>query len=343
MQELTQTQQALLDHVRSGKVITRSKESLPGKGYFSEGLRGLMPSTVKTLIDLQLVQMIDETEDEQIFGIETDADVEPEQVQETKVNAQPEITNDYLMWVGSASYPTIQSFVDESEAFGVSKRLSRLPKDIKPGSTRIFLAHDEGQIGSGVIFGYFVVTGIEVIAPEEDKARIADLYQGRQDVTYVNPIEQQTKRECGYREDPGAIYVISYISPDTLVNVPAGCQLHGPLVVFDRPIEYSSVRGKNRRFRSFAKVDGNEIMSSGVRVELSPQAKALQEQMPEELAALTSGTTGKWSDEERAALKKLVDRIGEVNQAIKTFSLYTGRSRAGVAYQWYNHVRQEEI
>lgn len=49
----------------------------------------------------------------------------------------------YLMWVGEGFYPTPEDFVKEGIAMGVSKRLpnDNLPKKLKIGETRIYLAH----------------------------------------------------------------------------------------------------------------------------------------------------------------------------------------------------------
>lgn len=58
-----------------------------------------------------------------------------------------EIKRAYLMWVGSEHYPTIDDYVKEAEALGVSKRLPNenvAGKLMEPG-TVIFIAHDEGK------------------------------------------------------------------------------------------------------------------------------------------------------------------------------------------------------
>lgn len=58
-----------------------------------------------------------------------------------------EIKNTYLMWIGKDHYPTIQSYTDEAEALGISKRLPNAAVAqalAKPG-TVVFLAHDEGN------------------------------------------------------------------------------------------------------------------------------------------------------------------------------------------------------
>lgn len=58
-----------------------------------------------------------------------------------------ELKNIYLMWVGSEHYPTIDSYCEEADKLGCSKRLpnaSVAGKLLSPG-TVIFIAHDEGE------------------------------------------------------------------------------------------------------------------------------------------------------------------------------------------------------
>lgn len=58
-----------------------------------------------------------------------------------------EITNTYLMWIGKDHYPTIQSYTDEAEALGISKRLpnAAVAQALSRPGTVVFLAHDEGN------------------------------------------------------------------------------------------------------------------------------------------------------------------------------------------------------
>lgn len=48
-----------------------------------------------------------------------------------------------LMWVGSRFY-TPQSFIEESENVGVSKRIPFIPKSLEIGTTWVYVAHKEG-------------------------------------------------------------------------------------------------------------------------------------------------------------------------------------------------------
>jgi len=59
----------------------------------------------------------------------------------------PEIAEEkaVLMWVGSKFYSP-QSFIEESEKMGVSKRIPFIPKDLNIGEAWIYLAHKEAGL-----------------------------------------------------------------------------------------------------------------------------------------------------------------------------------------------------
>jgi len=58
-----------------------------------------------------------------------------------------EIKNSYLMWVGKEHYPTIQDFVKEAAAQGISKRLpnTMVAEKLLEEGTVVFVVHDEGE------------------------------------------------------------------------------------------------------------------------------------------------------------------------------------------------------
>jgi hypothetical protein len=76
-----------------------------------------------------------------------------------------------LMWVGTKFYPTVDSFVEEANRLGVSKRISALPRDFVIGKTWVFLAHpkairlDDGSFAPGV-FQIFKPHAVERIITE---------------------------------------------------------------------------------------------------------------------------------------------------------------------------------
>lgn len=84
--------------------------------------------------------------------------------------------NDFLMWVGKVYYKTIASFVEEAEKMGVQKRIANIPRGLVLNSSRIFLAHPGTKIPpetgiTGVVFGFFIVSGIRWFVREKQYAR----------------------------------------------------------------------------------------------------------------------------------------------------------------------------
>ena len=117
---------------------------------------------------------------------------------------------DYLQWVGSMHYPTVNDFIDESQNLGVCKRIGRLPRDLEPGKSRIFLAHDEGLVGDGFIFGYYVVSRIEYLARNE-----SDIPEAlREHVEWVSDWYDEEFRGCGVRQE--GMYLSTEADPNNV-------------------------------------------------------------------------------------------------------------------------------
>lgn len=85
-----------------------------------------------------------------------------------------------LLWVGVASYPTVQSFVREAVAVGISRRISSLPRDYTMVD-RVFLAHpraaedhDRNQVAG--VFASFVPERVErVVKPDTPQAEVDEI------------------------------------------------------------------------------------------------------------------------------------------------------------------------
>lgn len=369
---LTPAQMNLFRYLRDGGKITRHIESLPGRGYFAEGIKMLLPATVKTLQDLDLLVLEDQVGDEEIFlwtgneledvGIFTDDD--PATYDKTEPEATPQLVEedsthlnaddlptpaskaqDYLMWVGESHYPRIADFIDEAEVQGVSKRVGRFPASLLPGISRIYLAHDEGQRDRGVIFGYFTVTSLDIL--DIDPTTPLPVYN-RNDITYYGPedLAAEGERGCGRRDEHGARYVTAMpnLDLDAVRKIGVGLEAHGPLVVFEQPVLTTTV-GISGRFRSFVKVDRDAI-DAAERTDKYPYEAAQEELDIPELAGLQVDPTKRWTEEQRDALRAMVERYDSPFRAISDFATATGRSKAGTTYQWYNRLRpadQEDL
>lgn len=76
-----------------------------------------------------------------------------------------------IMWIGDMFY-TPQTFTEEAEQFGVSKRIAAVPRDFEIGKTWVFLAHKRGGTDPktnkkvSAIFYVFKPSRIEKIVTE---------------------------------------------------------------------------------------------------------------------------------------------------------------------------------
>lgn len=363
--KLTPAAQALLDHLQAGGTVQRDVSAPEGKGFSAEGIKLLLPATVRRLRDLQFLVLDEIGEDTETWTLgpgprkvnakaiqamldepvptmrEATAKAEAAKAEvlearkakeqaakppkETKAEAPKEAKPvDILMWVGSQHYPTIDHFVAEAREHGVSKRVGKLPRDLVPGKSRIFLAHDEGQIGEAVIFGYATITDLEVLIQRVHGS------SEREDVKVVTAemLEDEAERGCGFREVPGAMYVAAYGS--------------NPLKVFKEPISYNAtIETSAKRFRSYKRVDGDKLLASEDRT-VRPQERARTEIDMPELKGIEVSAEGRWSPEMREALRQVIARYGSVAQALRDFALVTGRSPEGVAYQYHHNLRRAE-
>lgn len=142
---------------------------------------------------------------------------------------------DYLQWVGAVNYSTVDDFISEGVSQGVCKRIGRLPNDLVLGESRIFLAHDDGLVGEGFVFGYYVPNRLEVLAGKESDIpkKFADF------ATWVEDWSGEQIRGCGVRSE-GA-YLVS--------GEP------GAFVVFDPPISLNALAPDCPHFRGLLEVD----------------------------------------------------------------------------------------
>lgn len=160
---------------------------------------------------------------------------------------------DIIMWVGKKFYPTADDFIKEGLNLGCAKRVSMLPSEVVPGKSRCFLAHDEGQKGQGKIFGFFVISGVDIILDDEEKIK---KYQEEYAELNVRPVSSaeahaEPRRLCGERVY-GASYIVSENDMDKVFEaampLAEKADIQGAMVVLLHPIPYPRLRFRGWRY-----------------------------------------------------------------------------------------------
>ena len=160
---------------------------------------------------------------------------------------------DLVMWCGTGFYPTIDSYVVEGMNLGCCKRIPILPSDVIPGRSRVFLAHDEGKKGQGRIFGFFVLSGVEIIMDDPEKiAKYQQEYQNL-NIQAVSSVQAYTepRRLCGQRTY-GACYLVSGNDMDLAFQaakpLSGKVDVKGDMVVLLHPIPFPRFRFRGWRY-----------------------------------------------------------------------------------------------
>ena len=160
---------------------------------------------------------------------------------------------DILMWVGTGFYPTKDSYIKEALTLGCAKRVPMLPSEIVPGKSRCFLAHDEGKKGHGFIFGFFVVSGVDIILDDEEKI---NKYQQEYENLNVRPISSaqaraEPRRLCGERTY-GASYIVSENDMtkvfEAALPLAEKADIQGAMVILLHPIPFPFLRFRGWRY-----------------------------------------------------------------------------------------------
>jgi len=183
---------------------------------------------------------------------------------------EPEKAKDIAIFIGSGFYPTIEYFLKEAKKMGACRRINKLPDDIVPGKSKIWLIHDKGHNDSssniddrdmrkdskGLIFGFYLLRRIEVIF--DDPAQKKAFYEKikRDDVRlselWKNQIMNEGRRGCGVRHS-GGFYLVNDITDDGLQiakEFNAHFTLVGNFVKLNEAISYDG-----RRFRGYKYAD----------------------------------------------------------------------------------------
>jgi hypothetical protein len=124
---------------------------------------------------------------------------------------------------------------------------------VKPGESRVFLAHDESKKGQARIFGFFVIRGIEVILEKPENIQQFLEKKDELNIETVSGGQAQLEpaRGCGHRII-GGIYLISSGDMKMLMEIVEPMadkvDLKGGLVVLKEPIPYDGPRFRGYRF-----------------------------------------------------------------------------------------------
>lgn len=197
---------------------------------------------------------------------------------------------DLLMFVGRQYYPTIKSFVDEAKRHGCCKKFPpSVYLQIEPGVTRVFLVHPEGipkykgKIQGGKIFGFFVISKIELIVKGEEDVKKFRKYMkdAKIDIVPADRVAAEPERGCG-RRVVGASYFMSdpknfEIAKEEAEKYASSIDIKGGIAVIDEPVIY-----EGRHFRGYKQVDGDAILGIVPSMNLFEEDYDIEVPEPEE-------------------------------------------------------------
>ena len=108
--------------------------------------------------------------------------------------------HDCLIWVGQ-SYPAIPDFLNEARTRGCCRKVPFWPAWARRGVTRVFLAHHDGLPAPdrGVIFGYFILGGVDIVLAPQDYDELATILATCRDANGDLSSEAHWDSEVGRR------------------------------------------------------------------------------------------------------------------------------------------------
>lgn len=241
-------------------------------------------------------------------------------------------TEDLLMWIGAKYYPTYREYISEARTLGCCKRIGRVAYIVEAGKTRVFLAHDDGLVGDGFIFGYFTIARIEMIVKHSDD--IPEHLQDRVIPVETQDASREVERDCGWRAE-GGIYFVSETGSTTLKQIAEALNvdyqdIRGGFVEIDPPIDYAkTIDAKCRHFRGALRVNGNALLASQMRI--TPLSDGIKRA---EQTEWTTVTDKMLQDSFKRRGQKKTARI------LTEFAIRTGFSRSKVIYH-YNKLKRK--
>lgn len=233
----------------------------------------------------------------------------------TNKNERPQ---DFLMWVGSLDYPTVDVFIQEAEERGPCKRLGKLPGSLELNRSRVFLAHDDGITGEGFIFGYFIPNRLEYIVMKEED--LPDHLWERVTMVEYKEIAHEVERECGDR----------YLGLYLVATIEEG---ESSFVAFDQPRILEKFDPGRSHFRGMLRIDYGEKV-------VNARAKKWFMTPPSREAAPPIAPGTPWTDEEDALVNTLEDAENK-NRTAQILSYQTGRSKTAILFR-FNQLNKKE-
>jgi hypothetical protein len=213
--------------------------------------------------------------------------------------------SDYLMWVGSIYYPAVDDYIREARRLGICKRTGHIPHGLIPGKSKIFLAHDEGLVGEGFIFGYFIPNRFDFLASEDSEKDIpATIYDK---VNWVTEWDDEEERECGLRRD--GLYIMATVDTEE----------PGEFKFFKKPRILEVFDPGRKHFRGMLAIDyGNAVLNATTDQTFIPYSRRTE--------------TREVSDKE--LLKRFTKTSKPMARVAQEIAFETGSTKAAVIYRY---------
>ena len=196
----------------------------------------------------------------------------------------------YLIWVGGGYY-SLEQFLDEAKRMGISRRISRVPRGLKIGESRVYLISDMTEADKAKnkeiikrnkalrhrwsqehgnskgfqggeplshsvpnIFAYFIVRGISyIVGPGTDiPEKLKEL--GVKKYEYIpGGYGFNDERGCGSLVI-GGTYLLSEEDFEKCRELADSALLEGRVIILDPPIPYTG-----KHFRGLKKFEGEAV------------------------------------------------------------------------------------
>jgi hypothetical protein len=249
--------------------------------------------------------------------IKLESKPEPEPEPEVKKEKPPVKPVDILIWIGRRDFATIDDAIYSITEEGHRSKLSKVPRNFEIGKSRIFLAHDEGNRGDAVIFGYYIPDSI-VLDVDEDGGMGERKRQVPKFVTHL----------FSEGNSPGDMwFMLEEATDDNFISFDVASFRDYNLLVDPEA----------RRFRGYKAIDGDEILAS------TEFKNAPSERLDDGYSVEVGSHPlphARWTEEEDIAFEKLLEETLTKTQAFQIFARKTERTELGVSYHYYRKLEK---